>query len=307
MRTLARTFHQLVQRYSKLCQAIKHAEKKKSRQKERKACHQDFWKFAKNILDENGYTSIAPTFSKETAEEFFKSIYKAMPKSFSHPDWMPDAPPPQVPFEHGEITAEEIQYVIKKCKASSTPSPVDQVHYCMLKNCPSLMPALYTSVLKRRWMYFMSANKYLNTTIQKAFIDGISGCTEHHIKLLSIIKEACKKYKALGICWLDLANAYGSVQHNLIQYSLRHYHAPDRMIAAVPNLYQGLVGIVQTKEWTTEPFPLQIGIYQGDPLSVIIFNTVINTLVDSISQSLHHLFWLLIVWIQSSLQPAPVC
>ena len=160
MQTLARTFHQLVQRYSKLCQAIKRAEKKNSRQKERTACRPDYWKFAKNILDENSYTSISLTFSKETAEELFKSTYKAMTKSFSSPDWMPDAPPPQVPFEHGEITAEEIQYAIKKCKASSTPSPVDQVHYCVLKNCPSIAyvspPQLFntccsTSLVPSQW------------------------------------------------------------------------------------------------------------------------------------------------------------
>ena len=30
---------------------------------------------------------------------------------------------------------------------------------------------------------------------------------------------------------------------------------------------------------------MQIGVYQGDPLSVIIFNMVMNTLVDAISQS----------------------
>jgi hypothetical protein len=67
-------------------------------------------------------------------------------------------------------------------------------------------------------------------------VDGISGCTEQHIEFLSIIEEVCKKHKALAVCWLDLANAYRSVQHNLIQYSLRHYHAPDPMIAAVSHL-----------------------------------------------------------------------
>ena len=95
------------------------------------------------------------------------------------------------------------------------------------------MGKVYTSVLKGRWMSFMTANGYLNTTVQKAFVDGISGCTEHHVKLLSIIEEAQRKHKALAVCWLDLANAYGSVQHDLIRYSLEHYHAPQQMVAAV--------------------------------------------------------------------------
>ena len=33
-----------------------------------------------------------------------------------------------------------------------------------------------------------------------------------------------------------------------------------------------------------DPIHLQLGVYQGDPLSVIILNTVMNTLVDSITQ-----------------------
>ena len=85
------------------------------------------------------------------------------------------------------------------------------------------------------------------------------------------------------MCWLDLANAFGSVHHSLIRFSLEHYHAPSCLVEAVSNLYEGLVGIVRTKEWSTEPFPIEVGVYQGDPLSVIIF----NTLVDTISQSPH--------------------
>ena len=115
-----------------------------------------------------------------------------------------------------------------------------------------------------------------------------SGCTEHHIKHLSAIQEARKKHKSLALCWLDLANAFGSVHHHLIHFSLEHSHAPPCMVAAVADLYQGQVGIVRTAEWSTSPFPIEIGVFQGDPLSAIIFNTVINTLVDTITQH-HHL------------------
>ena len=131
----------------------------------------------------------------------------------------------------------------------------------------------------------MTASGYLNTTVQKAFVDGVSGCTEHHFKLLSIIDEPRRKHKALAVCWLDLANAFGSMHHSLIRFSLEHYHAPACMVEAVSNLYEGLVGIVHTKEWSTEPFPIEVGVYQRDPLSAI-FNTAMNTLVDTISQSL---------------------
>ena len=104
---------------------------------------------------------------------------------------------------------------------------------------------------------------------------------EHHCKLATILSEARKKHKSFAVCWLDLANAYGSVHHSLIQFSVEHYHAPPCFCQILQALYSDLVGKVITNEWETLPIPLDIGVYQGDPLSVVIFNTVINTLVDT--------------------------
>ena len=42
------------------------------------------------------------------------------------------------------------------------------------------------------------------------------------------------------------------------------------------------VGSIITEDWATPLVPLQKGVYQGDPLSVVIFNTVMNTLVDTV-------------------------
>ena len=130
----------------------------------------------------------------------------------------------------------------------------------------------------------MLDNRYLNTRVQKAFVDGVPGCTEHHLKLLSTINEARRKHKSLCVCWLDLANAFGRIHHDLIRFSFSHYHAPAAMTSMLSNLYQDLTGVVSTKSWLTDPIHLQIGVYQGDPLSVLVFNTVMNTLVDTITK-----------------------
>ena len=85
------------------------------------------------------------------------------------------------------------------------------------------------------------------------------------------------------MCWLDIANAYGSVHHSLIQFSLQHYYAPPQFLSILQALYSGLEATVITESWETPLVSLQKGVYQGDPLSVVIFNTVMNTLVDTIS------------------------
>ena len=238
----------------------------------RKECHRDIHKFARKILDEDNYTSIQPSFGQEQAEEYFSCVYSTTPKTFSHPEWMPECPQPSVPITTAPFTEEEVRGVISSLKSSSAPSPADQIPYAIIKRCPSLLPALlhmynrcwttqailsawkvgivhllskkkatddsnnpshfrpialtscvskvFTSLVKRRWLSFMVSNNFLNTATQKAFIDGAPGCSEHHLKLLAILREAQKRRKSLCVCWLDLANAFGSVHHDLIAFSL---------------------------------------------------------------------------------------
>ena len=142
---------------------------------------------------------------------------------------------------------------------------------------------LFSSLLRNRWLRYMVTNKYLDSSLQKAFMPTVPGCTEHHQKLSSILAEAHSNHKSVAVSWLDLANAYGSVHHSLIDFSLRHYHAPPQFLSTVQALYKGLHAKVITAEWETPVISLQKGVYQGDPLSVVIFNTVMNTLLDTVS------------------------
>ena len=83
---------------------------------------------------------------------------------------------------------------------------------------------LFSTVLRNRWLRYMVTNKYLNSSLQKAFIPTVLGLTEHHLKLSSILAEAHSNRKSVGVCCLDLANAYGSIHHSLADFSLNHYH-----------------------------------------------------------------------------------
>ena len=148
---------------------------------------------------------------------------------------------------------------------------------------------VFTSILKHRLLHYASCNKYLDLSIQKAFVDTLPGCIEHHCKLSGALNEAKNQQKNICICWIDLANAYGSVHHQLIFLVLQHYHLPDAFINLVKNIYCGLSAIVSSRQWSTAPFSLKIGIFQGDPMSVIIFNLVINLFVEFITEHYHQL------------------
>ena len=169
--------------------------------------------------------------------------------------------------------------LIGKEAAKNDPSQPANFRPIALTSC---IGKLFTSILKNRWLEFMLGNKYLDRSVQKAFMTATPGCTEHHSKLGAILHEARKRHRSVTTAWLDLANAYGSVHHSLIKFSLNHYYAPPKFSAIVESLYDGIAAEVISDGWSTPLVPLQRGVYQGDPLSVVIFNTVINTLIDTL-------------------------
>ena len=130
----------------------------------------------------------------------------------------------------------------------------------------------------------MVANGYLDTNIQKAFIRNIPGCTEQYHKLLGVVTEPFKRHKLITVHWLDLANAYGSVNHGLIDFTLQRFHAKTRFRNTASSLYHDLNVIVTTPSLSTNCIPLRVGVYQSDPHSVEIFNSVMCTLGKSLKQ-----------------------
>ena len=120
--------------------------------------------------------------------------------------------------------------LIHKGSANKNPRNTSNFRPIALTPC---IRKLFTTILKNQWLSFMLQNGYMDANIQKAFVNGIPDCAEHQLKLATTIQEASKKHHSLTICFVDLANAYGSVHHNLINFSLQHYHTPTKLINTV--------------------------------------------------------------------------
>ena len=78
-----------------------------------------------------------------------------------------------------------------------------------------------------------------------------------------------------------------SVHHQLNKFALKHYHSPPAFLNVVSVLYSDLEATVTCRSWSIPAIPLKMGVYQGDPLSVIIFNTVMATLADALKADKH--------------------
>ena len=147
------------------------------------------------------------------------------------------------------------------------------------------MGKLYHSLESSRALSFMIANKYLDPSAQKAYIEGINGCVEHIQVVQEIIRHAKHTKHTAHMTWLDLTDAFGSVAHELIPYVLTHYHLPQQVISYIQDIYSKLAGRVVTKDWETETFEFLKGVFQGDPLSGTIFLIVFNPLIEHIKKA----------------------
>ena len=138
-----------------------------------------------------------------------------------------------------------------------------------------------------RFHDFFTQNNYIKREIQKGFMRFVPGCLDHTFAQWESFKNAKTAKRSIVSSWIDLRNAYGSVPHNLIQFALHWYHIPIFIQELIFNYYEILRGKVVTKAWSTKFFSFDIGVFQGCPLSAILFNIVFNLLLDFLAPYSH--------------------
>ena len=100
----------------------------------------------------------------------------------------------------------------------------------------------------------MIENKFINDSMQKAFIRNKNGCIEHNQLLQEVISNARSNGKTCHITFFDLKDAFGSISHEMIDYVLKRYSIPDNVCAYIHSLYSNINGRVYAKGWTSEKF-----------------------------------------------------
>ena len=117
----------------------------------------------------------------------------------------------------------------------------------------------------------MLENGLINTSVQKAGIPGFPGCLEHTSMIWYTIQECKKLRKNLSVVWLDLANAYGSVPHALIEFAMEFLWIPEKVRNFVMQYYSDFHTRFTTNQFTTSWQSLDVGIPMGCPISPILF------------------------------------
>ncbi|KAI3364895.1 hypothetical protein L3Q82_001079 [Scortum barcoo] len=126
---------------------------------------------------------------------------------------------------------------------------------------------IFISILARCLTNFLLANNYINTSCQTAGVPGFPGCVEHTAMIWEQIQRARHSKSDLHVVWLDLANAFGSVPHQLITFALEFFHVPSSIRKLIANYFNNLYVCYTTRDITTAWHHLEKGIAMGCSIS----------------------------------------
>ncbi|KAI8485265.1 hypothetical protein Bbelb_370120 [Branchiostoma belcheri] len=130
---------------------------------------------------------------------------------------------------------------------------------------------LFFTVLAKRLPSYLISNNLIDTEIQKAGIPGFPGCTEHASTIWNQIQLARSRKEDLHVVWLDLANAYGSIPHKVIQYALEFFWVPKEVKQMVHNYFSDFKLSISTRSYTTGWQKVEKGIAMGCSISPLLF------------------------------------
>ena len=82
----------------------------------------------------------------------------------------------------------------------------------------------------------------------------------------------------------DLKNAFGKVVHELVTYASKFHHVPDHIIQLIPSFYSNYCIAIATDEYLTLPITVEKRELQGDSLVPLLFDLLINILINTIKQ-----------------------
>ena len=112
---------------------------------------------------------------------------------------------------------------------------------------------------------------YIYTSFTKAGLPGYPGCCERATMMWSAIQEAWKEKKYLHAAWLDIANAYRSLPHKLIQKAMNFFPISDGVQDTITWYYDQIRMRFPTEDYVTSWQTIEVGVPVECTISPLLF------------------------------------
>ncbi|MCC7304188.1 reverse transcriptase family protein [bacterium] len=140
----------------------------------------------------------------------------------------------------------------------------------------SILLRLYNKILRRR------LERITKTDDRQLGFKPLNGCSMNIHWLHNIIKHARLHRRDMYVCLIDVAKAFDSVPHTVILEALEKKNVPQTLITIIQDQYEQSSTSLSYKELSSKAIMIKKGVKQGDPLSPLLFNLVMDELLERI-------------------------
>ena len=100
--------------------------------------------------------------------------------------------------------------------------------------------------------------------------------------LQQVIKQQRKRRKEYNLVFIDLAKAFDTVSHKSIKKGLQRKGVPEEVIETIMGMYTHATTTLTVGGKSTRKIQINAGVKQGCPLSPLLFNLVIDELLEKL-------------------------
>lgn len=140
----------------------------------------------------------------------------------------------------------------------------------------SVLIRIYNKILARRMQSVFRTNS------RQTGFKPVNGVGQNVALLHNLLRHARTYKNNLFVCLLDVSKAFDSVPHESIKRALTRNGCPSEFIQLIGNQYENSYTALSYMDRSSPLIALKRGVKQGDPMSSILFNLVIDELFEII-------------------------
>ena len=120
---------------------------------------------------------------------------------------------------------------------------------------------------------------------QKAFRKG-DGIADNTYILRCVLADRKARCQPISVAFLDIAKAFDSVSHESLFLASSNAGIPEPLVVYIRSLYAGSRTRLRVSDGLSDEIMIKRGVRQGDPLSPVLFNAIIDMCIQHIDPNI---------------------